>query len=163
MRRRIIAMFVVCIFICTLTGCEEGGKSEIVTLPNHQQSDGQVTTDGAFEMQLLETIKVEEYLTFLESFDYTNYQILGISTSMYTGPYTDGNYYMVTYSKLEEPREARETGKVSLFKTTDYDEYNSFLNSFDTFKYEILDISTSMSTGPYTSGNYYMVTYIEIK
>ena len=47
-------------------------------------------------------------------------------------------------------------GSYSLFRTTKVQEYLSFLENFDETKYEIVDISTSMSRG--YSSEFYMVT-----
>ncbi len=166
MRKRIIAMLLMCILVCTLAGCEDANSGssngEIITLPSYEQNDEQ-GADNSNGMQFLKTRNVEEYLAFLESFDYSNYKILGISTCMNTGIYTNNDYYIITYNKLKEPREAKKTGKVSLFRTRRYEEFNNFINNLDDSKYEILDISTCMNTGVYTSNEYYIVTYIEIK
>lgn len=160
MKKRIIATVLMCVLLSVLVGC--GEKSEIVTLPYHNEDMKENTGGEGFEIKLLKTKEVKEYLGFLETFDYANYEIIGTSTCMYTGVYSNDDYYMVTYYKLEEPREAKKTGRVALYKTTDYDEYKSFMNNFNTKKYEILGTSTCMYTGAYSSDDYYMVTYIEI-
>ena len=83
---------------------------------------------------------------------------------MYTGVHTSGDFYMVTYKKLDELREdVRATGKVSLFKTTNEEEFRSFLSTFDVNNNEILGITTSMYTGVYTNGDFYTITFRELK
>ena len=51
------------------------------------------------------------------------------------------------------------TGSYSLFRTTEVQDYLNFLETFDDTKYEIVDISTSMSIGTGVSGEFYIVTY----
>jgi len=53
-------------------------------------------------------------------------------------------------------------GDYLLFRTRDVQEYLSFLEEFDETKYEIVDISTSMTTSGYGSGEFYIVTYKKI-
>ncbi len=51
-------------------------------------------------------------------------------------------------------------GSYSLFRTQDAQEYLSFLENFDETKYEIVNISTSLSgIGRYGSDEFYIVTY----
>lgn len=50
-------------------------------------------------------------------------------------------------------------GSYSLFRTTEIQEYLSFLEEFDETKFEIVDISTSMSVYGYGSDEFYIVTY----
>lgn len=50
-------------------------------------------------------------------------------------------------------------GSYSLFRTTEIQEYLSFLEEFDETKFEIVDISTSMSVSGYGSDEFYIVTY----
>lgn len=52
-------------------------------------------------------------------------------------------------------------GSYSLFRTRDAQEYLSFLENFDEAKYEIVDISTSLTTGE--SYEFYIITYKTIK
>ena len=51
---------------------------------------------------LYKTVEAQEYLSFLEQFDETKYEIVNISTSMSTGGYGSGEFYMVTYKVLSE-------------------------------------------------------------
>ena len=164
MRKRTITIALVCFFMLILTSCGKSNKSEIITLSN-AETQAQVTGVETFSNVLVyKTKKVEEYLTFLENFDERNNDILGVIASMYTGVHTSGDFYMVTYKKLDELREdVRATGKVSLFKTTNEEEFRSFLSTFDVNNNEILGITTSMYTGVYTNGDFYTITFRELK
>lgn len=51
------------------------------------------------------------------------------------------------------------TGSHILFQTQNVQEYLNFLDNFDETKYEIVDISTSMTTSVHGSTEFYMVTY----
>lgn len=163
MRKRTITIALVCFFMLILTSCGNSNKGEIITLSN-AETQAQVTGVETFSNVLVyKTKKVEEYLTFLENFDERNNEILGVIASMYTGVYTSDDFYMVTYKKLDEPRDVRATGKVSLFKTTNEEEFCSFLTTFDINNNEILGITTSMYTGVYTNGDFYTITFRELK
>lgn len=50
-------------------------------------------------------------------------------------------------------------GSYSVFKTTEAQEYLSFLENFDATKFEIVDISTSMCVRVDGSDEFYIVTY----
>ena len=50
-------------------------------------------------------------------------------------------------------------GSYSLFRTTEIQEYLSFLEEFDETKFEIVDISTSMCVYSHGSDEFYIVTY----
>lgn len=53
-------------------------------------------TTGSYS--LFRTKDVQEYLNFLETFDETKYEIVDISTSMYTTAHDgSGEFYIVTY------------------------------------------------------------------
>lgn len=163
MRKRTITIALVCFFMLILTSCGNSNKSEIITLSN-AETQAQVTGVETFSNVLVyKTKKVEEYLTFLENFDERNNEILGVIASMYTGVYTSYDFYMVTYKKLDEPRDVRATGKVSLFKTKNEEEFRSFLSTFDVNNNEILGITTSMYTGVHTNGDFYTITFRELK
>lgn len=55
-----------------------------------------------------------------------------------------------------------EVGSYSIYQTKESQKYLNFLEEFDETKYEIVDISTSMNTAGYGSGEFYMVTYKKI-
>ncbi len=168
MRKRIITITLVCFFMLILASCSDSLGSEIITLPNEgtqAKTKAQVSKVEEYSnVSVYETRKVEEYITFLENFDERNNEILGVTTCMNTGGYTSDDFYMVTYKKLDEPREdVRVTGKVSIFRTRSEKEYLRFLTNFDGNNNEVLGISTSMNTGGYTNGDFYMVTFRELK
>ncbi len=162
MTKRFIAILLWGLLVFILSGCGSSSNSEIVTLPNaeSQVSEGKSSSK---KIDTYKTDEVEEYKKFLESFDESNYEILGITTSMPSTVYGSGSFYMVTYQRLDEPREVRNTGKVSLFKTSNEEEYHTFLENFDEASNEILGITTSMPSTIYGDGSFYMVTYRELK
>lgn len=163
MKKRSMAILLGCFLALTLVGCGNSSGSEIITLPNTESQAEVSQIESSSNVTVYKTKKVEEYLAFLEFFDESNNEILGITTCMYTGAYTSGEFYMVTYKKLDEPREVKATGKVSLFKTKSEEEYRSFLANFDEANNEIIGVTTSMYTGAYTNGEFYMVTFRELK
>ena len=167
MRKRIITIISVCFFMLILASCGNSNRSEIITLHN-EEAQAQIKTQVSkveeySNIAVYETKKIEEYLTFLEVFDERNNEILGVTTCMKTGYYSSYDFYMVTYKKLDEPREVRATGKVSVFRTKSEEVYLSFLANFDKSNNEILGISTSMKAGDYSNGDFYIVTFIELK
>ncbi len=157
MNKRIIAVLLVILPLFTVVGCGTNFIENIKLQNEETQKE-----ETACNIYIYKTTVTEEYISFLENFDESNNEILGVTTSMYTGPYTSLWFYMVTYKKLDKPRKIKKTGKVSLFKTTDKDMYCNFLTDFDETHYEIIGTTTSMWTGPYTDGEFYMVTYREL-
>lgn len=69
----------------------------------------------------------------------------------------------MTYKQLDEPREVKSTGKVSLYRTENKEEYCNFLANFDEKNNEVLGISSfeygSLTRVPVV----YMVTYRQLK
>lgn len=163
MKKRIIASLLGFFLVLVLVGCGNSKGSEIITLHDSQVENEEIEVESLSNVSVYKTKDVEEYLSFLESFDERNNEILGITTCMNTGVYTSNDFYMVTYKRLNEPREVKSTGKVSLFKTRSEEEYRNFLANFDEDLNEILGISTSMYTGVYSNGEFYMVTFRELK
>lgn len=163
MRKRIITIILGCFLILILASCGNSNVSEIITLPNEESQVQIYEVEAYSNVSVYKTMKVEEYLTFLETFDERNNEILGVTTCMNTGAYTSYDFYMVTYKKLDEPREVKATGKVSVFRTISEEEYLSFLTNFDGSNNEILGVTTCMNTGAYTDGDFYMVTFRELK
>ena len=93
MKFRIVALFSMLVLIVVLcSGCS-GEKSEII------QSESVVETrvETAGNYYLFKTQYIQEYFKFLENFDENIYEIVDISTSMYTGGYGSGEFYIVTY------------------------------------------------------------------
>lgn len=177
MKKRSIAILLGCLLALALLGYANSNYSEIITLSDAEsqvQVQVQVLPNVESQVQGSEgkssknvdtytTENVEEYLKYLESFDESNNEILGITTSMPTTTYGSGSFYMVTYQRLDEPREVRHTGKVSLFKTSNEEKYHTFLENFDESSNEILGITTSTPTTISGNGSFYMVTYRELK
>lgn len=63
---------------------------------------------------------------------------------------------------IHSERTETAVGSYSLFRTTEAQEYLSFLENFDATKFEIVDISTSMWTHANGSSEFYIVTYKNI-
>ena len=59
--------------------------------------------------------------------------------------------------------EGKSSKNVYTYKTAKVEEYLEFLESFDEASNEILGITTSMPSTIHGSGNFYMVTYRELK
>lgn len=93
MKIRIVLLFSMLVLIVLLcSGCSVE-KSEII------QSKSVVETriESAGNYYLFRTLFVEEYFDFLENFDENKYEIVDISTSMNSGGYGSGEFYIVTY------------------------------------------------------------------
>lgn len=151
MKKRIIVLFLACMLVFTLTGCSYGTIQKATTDEVIEQDDSSV--------KIYKTSEVESYLSFLETFNEKEYQILGISTC----PVGRGTYksYIVTYQKLEVPREeVKKIEAVHLFQTGSEEEQKNFLSNLDNNQYEILDISTTKWG---TEDYFYMVTYRELR
>ncbi|MBO5179259.1 MAG: hypothetical protein J6B87_02810 [Clostridia bacterium] len=86
----LISMLVLIVLLCS--GCSNE-KSEII------QSETVVETriESAGNYYLFRTEYVQEYFNFLENFDENQYELVDISTSMFTGGYGSGEFYIVTY------------------------------------------------------------------
>lgn len=62
--------------------------------------------------------------------------------------------------KSDNIQRTQTVGDYTLFQTLDAWEYLNFLDNFDETKYEIINISTSLSDGDiYGNDEFYMVTY----
>lgn len=95
MKKRIIALFCSMLVVAVLlSGCSTE-KSETIHSETTQTSVG--------SHSLFRTQDVQEYLSFLENFDETKYEIVDISTSLY-GTRTHGSdeFYIVTYKTISE-------------------------------------------------------------
>ena len=96
MKKRIIALFFSILLVVTLfAGCSSTPNAEIV------ENDIVQETTGSY--YLFKTQKAQEYLTFLENFDETKYEIVDISTSLYgTRTYGSDEFYIITYKIISE-------------------------------------------------------------
>lgn len=163
LKRIITTLVLVTILALILVGCSS--PTEVISLNGdgtQSQSIDYVEETSNRNVYIYKTKECVEYLKFLEVLDESRNEILDVTTCMYTGSYTSDDFYMVTYRKLDEPRDYRRTGRVSLFKTRNESDYLTFLSELDMTRYEIIDISTSMYTGSYTNDDFYMVTFREI-
>ncbi len=96
MKKRIIALFCSMLVVITvlLSGCSID-ESETI------QSETTQTSVGSYS--LFRTQDVQEYLSFLENFDETKYEIVDISTSLFgTRMYGSDEFYIVTYKTISE-------------------------------------------------------------
>lgn len=92
-KKRFITLLIAIVMVATLlTGC--GETTETIT------SKKDVSLVGSYS--LFQTEDVQEYLSFLETFDESKYEIVDISTSIATGYNGSGEYYMVTYKTIAE-------------------------------------------------------------
>lgn len=94
MKKRIIALFCSMLVVTVLlSGC----SSESETI----HSETTQTSVGSYS--LFRTQDVQEYLSFLENFDETKYEIVDISTSLFgTRTYGSDEFYIVTYKTISE-------------------------------------------------------------
>ena len=92
MKKRFITVLLAIVMVTTLmvvfTGCD---STETITSTK--------TEVGSYS--IFQTEDVQEYLSFLENFDESKYEIVDISTSINFSGYGD-TYYMVTYKKIAE-------------------------------------------------------------
>ena len=161
--RIITTLVLVTILALTLGG--SSSSTEVISLnvdTTQSQNIDYIEGNHNRNVYIYKTKECVEYLNFLEELDESQNEILDVTTCMSTGPYTSSDFYMITYRKLDEPRDYRRTGKVSLFKTQNESDYLTFMAEFDLTRYEIIGISTSMYTGSYTNDDFYMVTFREI-
>ena len=90
--KRIIALFVIIVIIAMLlTGC---GATEIADTSNISKS---ITNMG--DHFVFQTSDINEYLDFMEGFDKTKYELIGISTSEDLKELDSSveEFYVVTY------------------------------------------------------------------
>ena len=96
MKKRIIALFCSMLVVAVLlSGCSTEKKSETI---HSEKTQTQVGTYSLFR-----TEDAQEYLSFLENFDETKYEIVDISTSMRVLSYSNSDeFYIVTYKTISE-------------------------------------------------------------
>lgn len=96
-KKRFITLLIAIVMVGTLlTGCGEEEKTKTIT------SNKTVSVAGSYS--LFQTEDVHEYLSFLETFDESKYEIVDISTSMEKNSQYGGSmeFYMVTYKTIAE-------------------------------------------------------------
>lgn len=95
MKKRFIALFFfLLIFSILLSGCSR----TIIETINSEKTE---TSVGNYS--LFRTTDVQVYLSFLENFDETKYEIVDISTSMdLTSNGYSNEFYIVTYKTISE-------------------------------------------------------------
>jgi len=101
MKKRSIAILLGYLLAFALVGCDDSSRNEIITLPDAESQTEVAPIESASNVTVYKTKDVEEYLAFLESFDESNSEILGVTTSMYTGSYSNDEFYMVTFRELK--------------------------------------------------------------
>ena len=93
MKKRFIALlFFLLIFSFLLSGCSK--TTEII--------NSEKTQTSVNNYSLFRTTDVQDYLSFLENFDETNFEIVDISTSMSVTAYGSNEFYIVTYKTISE-------------------------------------------------------------
>ena len=91
MKKRIIALFCSMLVATSLSGCS---TTETIHSETTKKSVGSYS--------IFRTSEAQEYLSFLEEFDETKFEIVDISTSMSTSAYGSNEFYIVTYKNLSE-------------------------------------------------------------
>lgn len=94
MKKRIIALFCSMLVVAVLlSGCSMK-KSETI----HSET----TKTLVDSYSLFRTQDAQKYLSFLENFDETKYEIVDISTSLHSAVYGSDEFYIVTYKTISE-------------------------------------------------------------
>ncbi len=151
-KRMSLLVLVVCL---ALALCACGESSTIVTLDDEGNAVSSVDNTSPNLVSVFSTRDDKEYLEFLTGID-DKYEIIDITTGMST--YRYGESYIVTYTTKKDVSEKEPVSyKYYLYKTREQSEYLSFYSSFDFDTYEIVDISTRLST--YFYGESYVITY----
>lgn len=92
MKKRIIALFCSMLVVAVLlSGCSTGTSETIY-------SETTQTSVGSYS--LFRTVDIQEYLSFLEEFDETKFEIVDISTSL--EDVESDEFYIVTYKTISE-------------------------------------------------------------
>lgn len=153
-KRLVLFLLVVCLSLA-LCACSSI-TSEIITLEGATSPASEANT--LYSASIFSTRNDQEYLQFLTDFDFQTYEIVDISTGLYTYHY--GESYVVTYTKKTDTDTSETTSyKYYLYKTRSQQEYINFYSSFDFEKYEIIDISARLRTYHYDES--YVITYRE--
>ena len=92
LKKRIIALFC-SMFVMTvlLSGCS---KTETI------HSETTQTSVGSYFV--FRTTEIQDYLSFLEDFDETKFEIVDISTSMCVYGHGSDEFYIITYKTISE-------------------------------------------------------------
>lgn len=136
-----------------------------------RRSETVITTEGSQEpvqetngtnhdqIYIYSTRNSKEYLEFLTNLE-EQYEIIDITTGMST--YSRGDSYMVTYKLKDEWKNEnpQKQYKYYLYETRRQENFLQYYSNLNIEKYEIVDISTRLST--YSRGESYMITYREL-
>ena len=95
-----LAVLIVVCIVVLLSGCRATDDADTNVKPNYEivNSTSTVYEEGSYHLFM--TNDEQEYLNFLENFDETQYKIVDVSTSMYTGYRESGEFYMITYRNI---------------------------------------------------------------
>lgn len=97
MKKRIALFCPMLVVIVLLSGC----STESTEISDTIHSETTHTSVGSYS--LFRTQDAQEYLSFLENFDETKYEIVDISTSLYGArTYGSDEFYIVTYKTISE-------------------------------------------------------------
>ena len=152
MKKRFSLFLLIVCLASALCAC--GESSTIVTVDDTPSTEAEVNNSSPSQISVFSTRKDKEYLEFLTGLS-SEYEIIDISTGMST--YAYGESYIVTYKINTEDNAETISYKYYLYKTRTQSEYLSFYSTFDFDTYEIVDISTRLST--YVYGESYVITY----
>lgn len=161
--KRIVCLFIAIIMIVTcLSGC---GSNES-GVPKESKNTSALNSDSE-NVFLYTTRNKNEYMNYLKNINTSEYEILGITTSI-TEEYRAQEFYMITYRKIDAPKAETKGNDYDIvisdgyymFTTRDSSLYLDFIDEMDFSKYKILGITTSI-TETYRAQEFYMITYCE--
>ncbi len=92
-RKKGIALVGLLISLLVLCSCSPE-KTETI------HSENSYTQVGSYH--IFRTTEVEKYLSFMEDFDETKFEIIDISASMHITSYGSDEFYIVTYKQISE-------------------------------------------------------------
>ena len=140
MKRIIYVLITIVMLVMCLSGCGSNQNDTVESKDTTISSD----TENVF---LYTTKNKSDYLNYLSNLDTSEYEILGISTSI-TELYKAQEFYMISINGYY------------VFTTKDSKTYLDFIDGLDFTQYKILGISTSI-TELYKAQEFYMITYCE--
>lgn len=153
-KRLLLLVFVICLTLI-LVLCTSDESSTIMTLDEGGNAVSIVESTSPNLVSVFSTRDDKEYLTFLTQIG-DKYEIIDITTSMRT--HRSGESYVVTYKAKEDNSNSENVSyQYYLYKTRKRSEYISFYSSFNFETYQIVDISTQLSS--YREGESYIITY----
>ena len=155
-----IGIILALILILVVHGICKSPKSKVVTTNGTTYVEYEETTNTNQKILIYSTRRDDEYLDFLTNLE-PQYELISVSACMDT--YARGESYVVTYKLKDEWSNNDNTDttryKYYLFKTRMKADFEQYYNTFNFEKYEIVDISSVLST--YSRRESYMITFRE--